>query len=142
MITPPVGAPQAPLPIVTAETEAFWRGGREGKLLIARCGACGFYVHPPLPICPQCLNTTITPTPVSGRATLASFTVNHQAWTSDMVVPFVIGVVELIEQPSVRLTTNIVCTPLDRIVIGMQLRVIFSQREDVWLPLFLECLAE
>ena len=59
-----------------------------------------------------------------------------------MVVPFVIGVVELMEQPGVRLTTNVVCTPIERIAIGMKLRVIFSRREDVWLPLFREDLGE
>ena len=40
------------------------------------------------------------------------------------------------EQDDVRLTTNIVnCEPAD-VTIGMPVRVVFEQREDVWLPLF------
>lgn len=131
-------APQAPLPVLMDETRAFWTGGREGQLLIARCQDCGCYSHPPQPVCSKCLSVEMQPEAVSGKAILASFTVNHQPWRPGMVVPFVIGVVELVEQPSIRLTTNIVETPLEHIHIGMAVSVCFEQREDVWLPLFRE----
>jgi hypothetical protein len=44
--------------------------------------------------------------------------------------------VELVEQPGLRLTTNIVNTPPESVHIGMALRVLFSKAEDIWLPLF------
>jgi uncharacterized OB-fold protein len=127
---------KAPLPILTPETRAFWQGGEKNELRIMRCHACGHYTHPPMPICPVCRSRAMNPEPVSGRAVLASFTINYQAWVTGLEVPFVIGLVELVEQPGLRLTTNIVNTPPDSIHIGMALRVLFSQADDVWLPLF------
>jgi uncharacterized OB-fold protein len=89
-----------------------------------------------MPICPACFGREVKPQPVSGRAVLASFTVNYQAWVPALVVPFGIGLVELVEQPGLRLTTNIINCGLDNLRIGMTLQVVFLQREDIWLPLF------
>jgi len=49
----------------------------------------------------------------------------------------VVAIVELDEQPGLRLTTNIVhCAP-DDVKIGMRVRVLFEDLgEDVYLPLF------
>jgi acetyl-CoA acetyltransferase len=73
---------------------------------------------------------------VSGRATVAGFTVNHQQWLPAFPPPYVVAVVALDEDPSVRLTTNIVgCDPAD-VAIGMRVRVIFEPHEELWIPLF------
>jgi uncharacterized OB-fold protein len=48
----------------------------------------------------------------------------------------VIAIVEIEEEPAVRLTTNIVgCSP-DDVHIGLPVHVVFEQYDDVWLPLF------
>jgi acetyl-CoA acetyltransferase len=75
--------------------------------------------------------------PVSGRATVASFTVNHQRWIPGMEVPYTIGLVELVEQADLRLTTNLVgCAP-DAVRVGMPVRVVFHPAsDDVGLPFF------
>jgi uncharacterized OB-fold protein len=53
-----------------------------------------------------------------------------------MEPPYVIGIVEIEEQGSVRLTTNIVdCDEAD-LAIGMPLEVEFQEYEDVFLPVF------
>jgi len=106
--------------------------------MIARCQACGFHIHPPSPLCPECLSFDVKAEPVSGRARLASFTVNYQAWSPGMKTPYIVGLVELVEQANLRITTNIVDTPLDHVTIGMPLWVKFLERADVWLPLFRE----
>ena len=73
----------------------------------------------------------------SGRARLHSFTINHQRWFPGQEVPYVIGLVELVEQVGLRLTTNIINCPPDRVTIGMPLRVVFENVSDeVALPLF------
>jgi uncharacterized OB-fold protein len=73
---------------------------------------------------------------VSGRATLAAVTVNHQMWIPTIEPPYVVGIVEIEEQTSVRLTTNIVkCAEAD-LKIGMALEVEFEENEDVFLPMF------
>jgi uncharacterized OB-fold protein len=50
--------------------------------------------------------------------------------------PYAIAIVEIEEQPSVRLMTNIVGCAADKVRIGMRVRVVFEHREDVYLPLF------
>jgi len=69
-----------PLPALEPESERFWRACRAGRLEITRCRACGWYVHPPRPVCPRCQAREVTWEAVSGRATLVSYTVNHQRW--------------------------------------------------------------
>jgi uncharacterized OB-fold protein len=124
------------LPRLTVDTEFFWTSGADGRLRFLRCTTCGYYVHPPAPICPHCLTKTLQPSVVSGRATVATFTINVQAWIPGFDPPYVVAIVEIEEQPSVRLTTNIVgCAP-DDVFIGMPVQVTFEQYDDVWLPLF------
>ncbi len=122
--------------MVTPETEDFWRGGLDNALMILRCQDCGLYIHPPQPVCSNCLSFNVETEEVSGRATLTSYTINYQQWALNMEVPFVIGVVDLVEQAGLRLTTNIIETPVERIRIGMPLEVVFFKRGDVWLPMF------
>ncbi len=124
------------LPRVTPETEFFWSSGADGLLRFLSCTTCQLIVHPPGPICPACLTRTLEPMPVSGRATVASYTINHQPWISGFDPPYVVAIVEIEEQPSVRLMTNVIgCAP-DEVCIGMPVRVAFERYDDVWLPLF------
>jgi uncharacterized OB-fold protein len=124
------------LPRVTPENEHFWTGGAEGELRFLRCQACGHWIHPPAPICPACLSRELAPEAVSGRATLHTYTVNHQPWYPGFDPPYVVAIVELPEQEGLRLTTNVVNCPVEDVRIGMPLRVVFEHREDVHLPLF------
>ena len=123
-----------PLPELTPATEWFWTSGADGHLRIQRCDACASLVHPPVPICPICRSRTWQPTVVSGRATVVGYTVNQHRWHPDFDPPYVIAVVALAEDPTVRLTTTIVgCDPGD-VHIGQEVVVRFEQCEDVWLP--------
>ena len=128
--------PRNHLPELTPENEFFWKAGERGRLLFLRCPSCGFHVHPPLPICPRCQSRDVTPQAVSGTATVVSLTVNRQVWERGLEAPYVIAIVEIDEQPGLRLTTNIVNCPIAAVHIGMRVRVLFDHREDVWLPLF------
>jgi uncharacterized OB-fold protein len=125
------------LPDVTPENEHFWRGGAAGELRFLHCAACDYLVHPPAPRCPKCLAAALAVRAVSGRARLHTFTVNHQPWIPGFDPPYLVAIVELVEQASLRLTTNLVgCAPED-LRIGMGLRVVFEEREHgIFLPLF------
>ena len=124
------------LPRLTDLNRHFWTGGAEGRLQFLRCSPCGTWVHPPAPVCPACLSRDVAPAAVSGRATVASFTLNHQPWVPAPDHPYAIAIVEIEEQPGLRLMTNVVhCAP-ESVRIGMPVRVVFEQRGDVWIPLF------
>jgi uncharacterized OB-fold protein len=125
-----------PLPEVTELTRAFWEGGARGELRIMRCLTCGRWFHPPAPVCPMCLSSDVAAEPVSGRATVAAFTINHQQWAPGLPVPYVVAIVELDEQTDVRLTTRLVGCEPDAVHIGQRVEVVFEHVEDVWLPLF------
>jgi len=127
---------QPPLPSVTPENAHFWRGGEHGALMITRCADCGLWIHPTAPICRRCLSRDVAPERASGQGVVASYTINHQPWLPGLETPYVIAIVELAEQPGLRLMTNIVGVPPEAVRIGMPVRVRFEQREDVWLPLF------
>ena len=125
-----------PLPLLTPWGEWFWKSGADGHLRIEGCGDCGRLVHPPTPICPYCRSRDRRQTVVSGRATVIGFTVNSQQWLPDMAPPYVIANVALADDPSVRLTTNIVdCAP-DDVHIGQEVQVTFEEHEDLWVPVF------
>lgn len=124
------------LPVLTPLNTSFWTAGRDQKLCILQCCACKAWIHPPAPICPDCLGLNLAPQAVSGHGVLETFTVNHQAWTPDEPVPYIVAIVSLDDCPGVRLTTNIVGATADGLRIGMPVQVLFEKCEDVWLPLF------
>lgn len=116
---------------------AFWTSGADGVLRVGQCAVCGRLLHPATAVCPSCESTEIGLAPVSGRATVIARTVNHQRWLPELVTPYCIAVVALVEDPRVRLTTNIVGIPPEDVAIGTTVRVQFRQVADVWLPLFM-----
>ena len=78
-----------------AQNRAFWTGGSEGKLYIAKCNDCGGFIHPPREICRHCQSENVAPFAVSGNGRIDTYTVNHQKWAPDMEVPFVIARISL-----------------------------------------------
>jgi uncharacterized OB-fold protein len=125
------------LPQVTPENEHYWKGGARGELTFLRCGDCRTWIHPPSPVCPSCLSRALAPAAVSGRARLLTWTVNHHRWIPGFEPPYVIAIVEIEEQPGLRVTTNLVnCAP-EELRMDLPVRVLFEERDDgVFLPLF------
>ncbi len=123
------------LPALDDENRFFWTAGEDGRLRFLRCQACGYYLHPPLPRCPECWSRDVAPEAVSGRAEVFSYTVNHQSWDGG-TDPYAVVVVAFPEQEGLRLTSNLVGCSLDDVHIGMPVQVTFEHREDVWFPLF------
>ena len=125
-----------PLPPVTDETEFFWTSGADGTLRLQECASCNALIHPPQPVCRYCRSREMGVRAVSGHATLSSFTINHRFSLPGLAAPYVVAQVAIVEDPRVRLTTNIVeCDP-EHLEIGQLMEVAFEHIEDVWLPLF------
>ncbi len=125
-----------PLPLITQENEFFWTSGADGTLRLQECKNCDSLIHPPAPVCRYCRSRDMGVRAVSGKATLAGFTVNHRFSLPGLPAPYVVAQVAIAEDPRVRLTTNIVEWDPDRLALGQQVEVVFEQIEDVWLPLF------
>lgn len=100
-------AAQKPLPRPTPETEPFWEGTKQHKLMIQYCNDCQQYYFYPRPYCRHCLSDNVEWRQVSGRATLHTFVVNHRpAPGFDNEAPYVIAIMELAEGP--RMMSNLV----------------------------------
>ncbi|WP_018636351.1 Zn-ribbon domain-containing OB-fold protein [Parafrankia elaeagni] len=140
----PVGA-RIPWPQWSVDTTYFWRGGADGVLRILRCASCARFAHPPTPSCRACGHEGLGPAPVSGRATVFSYTVNRQRFIPWLEVPYVLAIVALAEQDDVHLTTRLVDVEPEDVWIGMEVGVVFEHHgrddgaggaDDVYLPLF------
>lgn len=126
---------QRAVPAPDPLSDFFWRSGADGLLRILRCGDCGFHIHPPSTPCPRCLGADVAPAPVSGRGVVAACTVNVQEWTPGQP-PYSIAVVELAEQPGLRLTSNVVGCDPESVHIGAHVRVNFIARNGIYYPVF------
>ena len=124
------------LPALNADNRAFWQGGEQGELLIHHCAACCRYFHPPAPLCAHCASFDVAPQAVSGKGKVLSYTINYQPWTPDLEVPYVVAIIELVEQSGLQFVSNVVGMPVTDVSIDMPVRVRFLNVEDVWLPLF------
>ncbi len=116
----------------------FWDGCRAGELRMPRC-RCGEYVWYPKPRCPACRGAGIGWTRVSGRATLFTWTIVHRSFVPGHAarVPYVTALVELIEDPKLRLATFLTGCDGVTLRLGLPLRVDFEPIEHgVVLPVF------
>ncbi|WP_286958417.1 MULTISPECIES: Zn-ribbon domain-containing OB-fold protein [Arsenicicoccus] len=128
----------APQP--TAESSPLWTGGERGELLINRCRGCGHFFHPPAPVCFRCRSVDVAPEPTSGRGVVAAYTINHQTWLPGMPPPYVVAMIELVEDRDVRLTSNVVGVDREDLRVGLEVEVFFERwgeaDDSVWIPLF------
>ncbi len=122
----------------------LWEGTTRGELLIQTCADCGKMRMPPRPMCFACRSIRVTWKRASGRGRVWSFVVPHPPLlpTYAELAPYNVVVVELEEDPTLRLVGNLVesaAGPINgvdpaTIRIGERVRVVFAQIEDVCLP--------
>lgn len=136
---PEAGTLSPPHPKPDALTQFFWDGVAAHRLMILRCDGCGTYIHLPRDVCRVCLSGSLTPTEVSGKARLTTWTIPLQPFDPyyRMHMPYVLAVVELVEQPNLKMVTNIVDCAEEDLRIEMPLEVTFREvAPGLTLPLF------
>lgn len=112
-------------PSVTPDTQFFWDGAKERKLLIQRCTGCGALRHPPRPMCPSCNALGWDTVEASGRGTLYSFVMPQHPVFPFMEYPYIVALVELEE--GTRIVTNLVGTTPEAVSIGMPVELTFEE---------------
>jgi uncharacterized OB-fold protein len=117
-----------PLPLADELTAEFWDRVRNGRLCIQWCPACSRFNHPPSWLCPGCHSEQLLYRKVSGRGRLYSYTTIHDAPAPGFrdLVPLLVGVVELLEQPHLLMVTNLVDVNPAAVRIGLQVEVTFT----------------
>jgi len=129
-------AEHIPIPMADGDSQPFWEGVAQHKLLIQRCGACQQFVFYPRLLCPHCFSDALSWVEAQGTGMIYSYTVVHRAFGPFAgQVPFVVALIELSE--GVRMMTRITGDEPAAVRIGAPVRVTFVQAdEDVTLPYF------
>jgi uncharacterized OB-fold protein len=120
----------ADIPIIDAASAPYWEAAKQGRLLIAECGACGEVHHYPRPFCPHCWSEDVHPVQASGRGTLHTYStvyVNDLEPFKDRL-PYVAAIVELAEGP--RLLTTIDGAGPEDLRVGMAVTASFRPIDD------------
>lgn len=110
-----------PIPVPDSDSRPFWDALKDGKLMLCRCDDTGKWIHPPLE------RSRFTGGPVhfeqvSGNGTIFSYIVVRQPLIPGRNPPYVIGVVELAEQPGLRISAIVAADPA-AIRIGQPVRM-------------------
>jgi uncharacterized OB-fold protein len=100
----------APIPLPDPDSAPFWDGLKDGKLMLCRCDDTGRWIHPPLERS-RFTGGPVSFEPVSGKGTVYSYIVVHQALVPGRTPPYVIGIIELAEQPGLRISAIINADP-------------------------------
>jgi uncharacterized OB-fold protein len=126
-----------PIPVPSAESQAYWDGLRDRKLLMPRCDACGKYWFPPSLLCPHCNATNWTWTSTSGRGRIFSYVVYHRIYHPGFAdeVPYAVAVIELDEGP--RMVSNVIGIAPDKLACDLPVQVVYQPITDtITLPKF------
>jgi len=122
-------------PSMTADSQFFWDGVKQGQLLIQRCAACGALRHPPRPMCPHCHSLAWDTLESSGRGTVYSFVMPRHPQFPFFEDDYIVGLIELEE--GTRLVSNLVDVAPEEARVGMAVVVRFDEFDDgVVLPVF------
>lgn len=86
-----------PRPVITRDTQFFWDGLKEHRLLIQRCTNCNELRHPPSPSCPHCWSLEWDTVQSKGRGELFTYSVIHKPLIPPFDKPNTVAVVLLEE---------------------------------------------
>lgn len=121
-----------PLPVPDQSSAPFWAAAARHVLAVARCSRCRSFAIPPDQTCPQCHSTDpgFEFEPVSGRGTVASWTVVRQSFLPgfEADLPFMLVDVELALQAGLRMIGRLLDGPDAPVRRGAPVTVAF---EDV-----------
>ena len=108
-------------------TAGFWQAATRDELAIPRCSGCRGYVWYPRERCPHCDGTSMPWEAVSGRGTLFSWAFVERALFAPFAdrAPYVTGLVALVEDPAVRVVTDVVDCDPHALRADMPVRVVF-----------------
>ncbi|MFI7005677.1 bifunctional MaoC family dehydratase N-terminal/OB-fold nucleic acid binding domain-containing protein [Streptomyces sp. NPDC050145] len=124
-----------PRPVVNRDNAGFWEGVGDHRLLIQRCRTCETLRFPWLPGCNACGGQEWDTVEASGAGTVFSYVVMHHPPFPAFDPPYAVALVELAE--GVRIVSNVVGVPYDKVRIGMPVRLEFlAVDEELELPVF------
>ena len=115
-----------------------YRALAERRLVFNRCDGCGYWIYPHRPLCPRCLTWEITPTEVSGRGRVFTYTLLHQLRDPSGFLgqPLIAAAVELEEQAGLRYLSRIVGCTRDQLKLDMPVTLAWITQDGRPAPVF------
>ena len=124
-------------PTRAPESEPFWRGCAEERMVVPWCGQCRRSHFYPRRFCPYCDSESIEWREASGVGTVYSFAVVQRPIekTFSDLVPYVIAIVELEE--GIRMLSHVVGVDPAGMTCGLRVRVQYRKVSDtLTVPVF------
>ncbi|MBN8903307.1 MAG: hypothetical protein BGO51_15485 [Rhodospirillales bacterium 69-11] len=125
------------VPSPTPDTQPYWDGLSQGKLMLQRCANCGKVRHYPRPVCDACFSMDVTWFQASGRGTVHSWTITHYAFHPGYKgeLPYILLTVDLEE--GVRMNAQARGIAESDLRLGLPVKVGFERvKSDLTLPVF------
>jgi hypothetical protein len=129
-----------PLPTPDRETEPFWQACAAHELRAQRCTQCGKFRWPPSPLCPHCRSWDFEWAQIEPMGRVHSFVVVYYSASPVFAaeIPYVVAHITMDgTDGAVRLISNIVDCPSEKVWVGMPVSVVFDDvTPEVSLPKF------
>ena len=116
----------------------YWTAARDEKLVVQRCEACNQSQYPPDVVCHHCGSRDLSYAESKGRGSIYSFAIYERTLMAGFEVPYVLALIQLDDHPGVRMMTNVVDTPFERLRVGLDVECIFEARGSWRIPQFRE----
>ena len=125
------------VPTPTPDTQPYWDGLRDGRLLLQRCADCGKVRHYPRPVCDSCWSMNAEWMDAAGQGTVHSWTITHYAFHPGFKseLPYILLTVDLPE--GVRMNARARGIDASALRIGLPVKIAFDPvKDDLTLPVF------
>jgi uncharacterized protein len=139
MSTTPAAAPmpERPMPVPTRESQPFWDGMREHRLMLQHCTSCGKVRHYPRPVCPHCysMESEFRQAPLTGK--VHAWTVCHHPFNFffKAQAPYIVALVDM--DAGVRINAPLRGVAEGDLRIGRPVTLAFEPvNKDITLPCF------
>lgn len=125
-----------PTPNPSAMNREYFEGCNQGELRVRRCLKCEARFRFSHSLCPGCWSPDLGWEVSSGRGRVSHYSVVYQAPSPAFAgdVPYVIALIEL--NHGVRMMSNIVNCDPEAVHVGLEVDVVFEDREGIRLPMF------
>lgn len=123
---------------ITHDNVEHYRALAEKRLVINRCGDCGYWIYPHRPICPECWSWNVKPEEISGFGRVYMFTLLYQLRDPKSMShePVNVAAVELVEQKGLRYLARIVNCEPHEIDHDMPVRLTWIEQGSLEWPAF------
>jgi len=119
-----------PIPVPDEVSKPFWDACNERRLIVQNCTACNRLQYPPQKTCAACGSAAhLEWREVSGRGRINGYCVMYESRVGPLQAdqPFNIAVIELEEDPAIKLLSSLPGTPLEEVPVGAKVEVDYQE---------------